>query len=297
MTKTRYFAIAAIVALIATSCTSDTVQEQIEMIKEVELLEGNTLKFKDQATFDRYVSEGIEAPAGFYSIYQNFNDAMNEAEAYYEREGGYEEFKQKYSGLYFPEFEDDYSAYLPVSDESKARFLNLNGEVYIGGELKNFKDVDTYEKLDELGLAMPEYLSVSTRAEVLGEIKYNDRKLWINATSKRTGNMYYYQNSPVVPYQIHLEVCFRKKGFLGLWYNYSSHTELHMPGLLFFQGFNVYTSKYDDMDGPSSHDYYVNVNASHIGQNIGVGTWTFGVIFQGFGGVAGDQLFTFKVTI
>lgn len=71
---------------------------------------------------------------GFYSLYDYFTDAMNEAESYYDRPGGYEEFKAKYAMLYFPEEGDDYSAYLPVKDQKIAKLLNANGEVSINGK-------------------------------------------------------------------------------------------------------------------------------------------------------------------
>jgi hypothetical protein len=212
MKHIKLMAIIMVLAIFAVSCTDESVQ-QLENAKDVELLEGNILKFKDRITFDRYVSDGLEAPTGFYSIYQNFNDAMSEAESYYDHEGGYQEFKEKYNGLYFPEYEEDYSAYLPVSDDVKAKFLNLSGEVYIGNELKNFKDVSTYEKILETGKGMLRY-DIKARSKAEGTdlatglplnglncIYYNDRELWVNTS---------YSSSGITP-TIMIEVCFRKK--------------------------------------------------------------------------------------
>ena len=88
---------------------------------------------------------------GFHSLYDDFTNAMNEAESYYDRLGGYEEFKEKYSMLYFPEEGDDYSAYLPVSDKNIAKLLNSKGEVIIGGNTVNLLDISSYEQLKQLG--------------------------------------------------------------------------------------------------------------------------------------------------
>jgi hypothetical protein len=287
MKNIRFFVVTLIATLFA-ACTDDNVQ-QIENIKDVELLDGNILKFKDQATFDRYVSEGIKAPEGFYSIYQNFDEAMSEAESYYDREGGYEEFKQKYASLYFPEYKDDYSAYLPVSEDAKAKFLNLNGEVYIKDELKNFKDVDTYEKLMELGKGMARY-DVKTKRKAEGTdpgtglplnglncIYYNDRELWVNTD---------YNGSIATSPAIHIEICFRKKGFLGAWYNYSSES--------FFGCDKTDVSSYPDFssgnirpgDGYSSHDHYI-LRAAQIRS---AKVW---VSFRGFGETHGFDKFYF----
>ena len=71
---------------------------------------------------------------GFHSMYDDYVNALNEAESYYERHGGYEEFKEKYSMLFFPEEGDDYCAYLPISRKNVAKLVNSNGDVIIGDE-------------------------------------------------------------------------------------------------------------------------------------------------------------------
>ncbi|MDR0575085.1 MAG: hypothetical protein LBG96_13875 [Tannerella sp.] len=55
---------------------------------------GYESRFPDSETMSKY---------GFYSLYDDFIVAMEEAESYYDREGGYEEFKKKHPALYFPE--------------------------------------------------------------------------------------------------------------------------------------------------------------------------------------------------
>ncbi|MDD2247240.1 MAG: hypothetical protein PHC39_09250, partial [Proteiniphilum sp.] len=90
----------------------------------------------------------------FESLYAEFVQAMKEAESYYDRIEGYEEFKVKFPGLYYPEHGDDYSAYLPVSDEAIAKLTNREGKVIIAGEVRDMRDIFTYEKLVELNLTL-----------------------------------------------------------------------------------------------------------------------------------------------
>ena len=68
-------------------------------------------------------------------MYDEYSEAMSVAESYYEREGGYEEFKEKYPHFYYPERGNDYSAYLPVSNFSTAKFISPEGNVIINGEV------------------------------------------------------------------------------------------------------------------------------------------------------------------
>jgi hypothetical protein len=74
---------------------------------------------------------------------------MTEADDYYQREGGYEEFKVKFPNLYYPEYEEDYAAFLPVSDEAIAKLLNQQGKVIIAGKEIDMRDVFSYEKIHE----------------------------------------------------------------------------------------------------------------------------------------------------
>lgn len=191
----------------------------------------------------------------FCSLYDYYVEAMNEAESYYDRPGGYEEFKEKYSMLYFPEQGDDYSAYLPVSNKNIAKLLNSEGEVIINGNTVNLLDISSYEKLEKTGLTMPEENLNNLRNGNVGleinqlSTKYNsrgDRKLWVNV--HRKGFKLPDPSGLTVPY-IQVEVCFRKKGFLRKWYNYSSETILRLRGSIF---------GVDSKGGFSSHDYIMN---------------------------------------
>lgn len=181
---------------------------------------------------------------GFHSIYDDFVNAMNEAESYYERHGGYEEFKEKYSMLFFPEEGDDYSAYLPISNKNVAKLVNSNGDVIIGDEKINLIDIHSYEDLINLGLTPPTgdenqlfNTILSYPVNGLPEVRCNNRKLWV-VTRLTPGP------NPAISQEIRVEVCFRKKGFLGVWYNYKENSRLLWePGAFYVKS------------GYSSHDY------------------------------------------
>lgn len=214
----------------------------------------------------------------FHSLHDIFTEAMEEAENYYDRKGGYEEFKEKYSALYFPEEGSDYSAYLPVCDENIAYFLNEEGNIIIGNEMKNLKDISNYQQLVDLERTFPEEdvtsdsTSIQLRSSWVGPT-YNchggDRRIWIKSNTSKKGDLHVRNGY----YCIHVEVCFRKKGFLGQWYNYSSTTTLELPEYVMNdKAFKVTKS------GTSSHDYYVPycpVNRISIIDVVGWGTVTY----------------------
>ncbi len=160
----------------------------------------------------------------FTSLFDEYEQAMKEADDYYQREGGYEEFKQKFPNLYYPEYKDDYTAYLPVSDETIAKLLNKEGKVIISGVERDMRDINSYQQLSELGIGIPdiddqeEENFVTTRSGMpwvvltTSKQKINSkRKAWLTLrsgikdgkTDKNLGRV---------------DLCFRKKGILG-WYN------------------------------------------------------------------------------
>jgi hypothetical protein len=73
-------------------------------------------RYENIKIFEKYLSQSEIDVQGFNSLFNIFSKAMDEAESYYDRSGGYEEFKAKYSALYFPEEGDDYSAYRQKSN-------------------------------------------------------------------------------------------------------------------------------------------------------------------------------------
>lgn len=222
---------------------------------------------------------------GFNSIYDDFVRAMKEAESYYDTEEGYKQFKEKYSNLYFPEYNDDYSAYLPVSDKNIAKLLNSNGDVMIEGKVVNLIDIKSYNQLVELGLTPPEnsnLMKVSMAAtdyplNNLPETRCNNRKLWINCRV-RPGS------STGVFEEIFFEVCFRKKGFLGAWYNYDSETTIGWES-------GMSWSK----PGYSSHDY-LWARTFQGAQPVPFRGLMY-VIFRGFGQECGNTKYYFRVDL
>lgn len=260
----------------------EVVDENVISLRKGELSKASNyaLHFKDEATYtnairhfeaQRFVQPSlrrslakesiksnsiVDLPTGFYSLEDVYVEAMKEAESYYERLGGYEQFKAKYTCLYFPEKEGDYSAFRPVSSKAVARLVNPEGYVVIGDRILNKKDIFSYEQLKELELTMPEDKDENQLRSSGGEEleidgmspKYNDRrdrKVWVSVTGNRA-----YKN---------FEVCFRKKGLLGVWYNYWSETELKirsqnppeppLPPLYYWYELKA--------KGYSSHDYIV----------------------------------------
>ena len=179
---------------------------------------------------------------GFKSIYNDYEEAMNEADNYYDSMEHYYEFKEKHPTLFFPEYENDYSAYLPVSNKYVAQLLNINGDVKIGGEIVNMKDVNSYEQLVELGEAMPEY-DISTY-DYTGDYLNGTPELKNGGDRKLKIRVYCEPGSEGVYQAIVVDVSFRKKGAFGAWYNYKSNTTLGWVG-----------GQSWSKSGFSSHDY------------------------------------------
>lgn len=191
--------------------------------------------------------------AEFKSLFDEYNQAMNEADDYYQREGGYEEFKAKYPNLYFPEYGEDYAAFLPVSDEAVAKLLNLDGKVRIAGTDVDYRDVDSYERIVELGLGMPEYeylANPETKAfsdiVTLTEDRQTvnaKRKAWIT----RRGIKFHEASAKIG----RVDLCFRKKGFLG-WYN----------GKMISRSYSM-TRSFSGAFRKEYHPFYFNDNSPH----------------------------------
>lgn len=163
----------------------------------------------------------VTSVENFISLYEEFSQAMAEADNYYQREGGYEEFKAMFPHLYYPEYEGDYSAFLPVSDESIAKLINQNGKVLIAGKEVDFRDVWSYDTIRELGLGMPQGTDNESLTKAFTDVvtltleKQNvnsKRKAWITLRGIAIDQIEF---SGKVG---RIDLCFRKKGFLG-WYN------------------------------------------------------------------------------
>lgn len=242
--------------------------------KSVENDEGLILKFKDESTFNRIVEElnsssnedvlAWENNLGFTSLNTIFEEAMEEAANLDESEGAYKAFKAKYSeSLYFPEYKEDYGAYLPVSEESLAFVLNKKGEVMVGDEKRSYVDIVNYIQLQQAGEAL---YDMDENTPMLLNFKENDyigaqydsgwrqnpdgdRKLKL-----KIGRRVYNRNTTTGAFalRLHFEISFRKKTWLG-WSNYSSETTTNTTFTIHDRT-RVTCSQTEE--GKSSHDHY-----------------------------------------
>ncbi|MDD2244572.1 MAG: DUF4848 domain-containing protein [Dysgonamonadaceae bacterium] len=158
-------------------------------------------------------------------MYDEYKEAMNVAESYYEREGGYEEFKEKYPNFYYPEEGKDFSAYLPVSNVNLAKFITPEGNVMIGNKVYNMCDINSYSQLDSLGLTLqlddtPFYLATRATKTFTNYIpmQYNTNK---NRRMEVNFNRYFSDGASGI---FEVRISFRLKNFLGIWYNASGTT-------------------------------------------------------------------------
>lgn len=274
-----------VVACILTSCASEEdldVSNQIESSgiitiagKEIEKVNG-TLSFESEAELKEIannlipfgVTKSVDGTLvedysqvnklrenGFVSLYDVFENALNDVDLYYDREGGYEEFKEKYSCLFFPEVGDDISPYLPISDRNLAMLADANGEVLIANQKVSLKDITTYQQLKDLGLTPPggitlmaERGDVITGLNSIPETRVGENKVWVK--------VHYREYDGHIPIA-RVEVCFRKKYFLG-WSNHNSNTSARLSG---GSGFKMYTGTNISMQGFSSHDYKYSIPA------------------------------------
>lgn len=273
----------ALIALF--SCGNEELVENETGINKLKEDKVNILSFSDEIEFFNSVetirksdNNSIETRSGtigsnFHSLFDEYQQALDEADLYYQSEAGYKEFKAKYPSLYFPEYKDDYSAYLPVSDESISKLLNNEGKVLIEGKEKDFRDVFSYDKIKELGLAIPfidnpeiEIPVVKESDIPIIEIKYPGSVLNSNFnpqidttftrvdqfaggldgsesfpfynSSKKTKlwvNSYIWNSNVHHGYlSLYITVSFRKKGFLGVWYNGKASSNAWLESLTYY---------------------------------------------------------------
>lgn len=113
--------------------SSGTDSETLIRFRDEEVL--NKTKCMLQNMTSEEQKEWIAQLGGFESLKDIYNQAMLEAESYYDREGGYEEFKAKYPMFYYPEEGEDYGAYLPYIDESLPSITNEYGNIMVGNQV------------------------------------------------------------------------------------------------------------------------------------------------------------------
>lgn len=240
----------------------------LRLFGEVVEQKDGVLKFNDEASFEKVLkalgaaqavmtkagNDGVVVDAdyvlddnGFQSMYDDYVASADEAELYYDRWEDYYRFKEKYSNLYFPEFKDDYSAYLPISDKNIAKLANKEGYIMVGEELVDCKDITTYEDLEKQGLAIPNF-KMRDAGDII-HYREGDNLVWVKT------NDWGFNNGRHVQF----EVCFRDKGFLGIWYNRSASTHLWASATVF--GFT--DSGDGTQEGMSSHNYTFAFNVGN----------------------------------
>lgn len=240
----------------------------LRLFGEVVEQKDGVLKFSDEVSFKKVLKNLGEAQAvmtkagndgvgvdadyalednGFQSIYDDYVASADEAELYYDRWEDYYQFKDKYSNLYFPELENDYSAYLPISDKNIAKLANKEGFIMIGDELVDCKDITTYEDLERLGLAIPNF-KMRDPGDII-HYREGDNMVWVKIHDQGFNGKRLFQ----------FEVCFRDKGFLGVWYNRRASTHLWASATVY----GVTDSDDWTKESMSSHDYSFAFNVSN----------------------------------
>lgn len=265
-----------------TSCTNDleTMEEVSlgEQKKDIVLLEGNSLtkssndqsdnilQFKDRTVLDETISHlkkmtneerlEWEKEMNFISLNSIYEKALDEvtimegtAEDYYNLKDEYQSY------LYFPEYKEDYGVYLPVGDEEVASVLNKNGEVMIGDEVINMKDIFSYGdlQLTRNSLYDLEVLPRLSNKDYIGNqydsgwSEHGSRKCKLKAGRR-------IMDVKKTEIALHIEISFRKKGVFG-WMNYKETTQT--TGNYGPQQGPVFDTFYQEETGRSSHDHYV----------------------------------------
>lgn len=235
--------------------------------------EDKILKFRDENAFQQTVamlnsfsqSDFIcwEQEAGFESLRTLFDQAMEDAADLDQTPETYFAFKAKYDGsLYFPEYGEDYGAYLPVSRKELTCVLNKNGDVMVGNDVRNYRDIedyvslqlagDAYYEMDQADKPTPLYYSNGDYVDSQydsGWTVIDDRKLKLKIGRR------IYDSDRTTGYflmKLHYEISFRKKTALG-WSNYSSETTTNTT--VTFDNSQTQTFSQTE-EGKSSHDHY-----------------------------------------
>lgn len=264
-----------------------------EDVKTVDSQRSPILSFSSEEDFFdavKSIKQGVQTKslinqlnqdAAFISLYHEYDEAMENADDYYQREGGYEEFKARFPHLYYPEYGEDYSAFLPVKDEDVAKLLNPEGKVIIDGDERDYRDIWSYDQLLELGLGMPEYedgynVTTKTLSDVytltVNKQEINSkRKAWIT----RRGILLDTDLFGLVKYG-RLDLCFRKKGILG-WYNGKLSSRLYVirPDHFGPSFVKHYSEIGPYVDKASPHKYLVAARLEGSNELLGSDTFYF----------------------
>jgi hypothetical protein len=299
--KVKHLLVALLVPF-ACACSNDSLNEVVDQSNQPQVVSRsaeNMLSFESEASFRQTVNllssmdeneqkSWISSHLGIITSLKDIYDmAMEDAASLDESREAYLAYKSKYENiLYFSSYKDDCGAYLPVNNRVVALLTNINGDVKIGNEVRNLKDISNYTQLQEAGLAMYDaeedrnyvesrsasdapIVSVSKAGEPIGNNKIyeyssgwyqeNKRKIKLNC-GRQVSTID--SNRRVITPKLHIEISFRKKTWLG-WSNYSSKTTTTGT----FTGGYVGTINFHK-SADSSHDWYQDFTAANIG-NIG----------------------------
>lgn len=247
------------------------------------------LKFRDEAVFMETLAllEGMTREerenwnkqfGNFKSLDQTYNLAMQEADNLDFTEEEYMQFKEKYSSfLYFPEYQDDFGAYVPFESLSYAYITDKKGRYMIGDKVVELNKINNYEQLQKSGQALYSleetgsdktlkaggYNSIK-RVDVKSKFAGQAASNWFRGGRKNGKKLQFKVGRRIKPFtspnpmggnpilhgvntSLDVEITFRKKGFLGKWYNYSSETDTEIAYLGKTEKFHK--------GGVSSHDW------------------------------------------
>lgn len=270
----------ALIVPLACACSNESLNEVVESTQPqiVSRSVENMLSFDTEASFQQAVNtlksmnsweekdSWLKSNFGdFQSMQSVYDSAMAEAENLGETEEEYKSFKDKYSTLYFPMYQEDYGYYIPLRDLDMASLVNENGDVRIAGNVVNKKDITSYDDLMALGRAYYESpKGMQSRAAATSETFIFNRDVENIGTTWDLG--WHHENGKKVKLKVrrrivnwamllHTEFCFRKKTWLG-WTNYSSKSTITGTAKMYndsgvcLQTINISHSE----SGHSSHD-------------------------------------------
>lgn len=245
--KVKHLLVALLVPF-ACACSNDSLNEVVDQSNQPQVVSRsaeNMLSFDSEASFQQAVetlksmnsweekNSWLKSNFGdFQSMQSVYDAAMVEAENLGETEEEYKSFKDKYSTLYFPMYQEDCGYYIPLKDLDMATLVNENGNVRIAGNVVNKKDITSYQELMDLGRAYYEGSkgAQSRAVGTSGETFIFDKNVedigstWDSGWHKENGKKVKLKiRRRIVDWsmKLHTEFCFRKKTVFG-WANYSS---------------------------------------------------------------------------
>lgn len=144
------------------------VKSEVRSVTDFQTIDPNeyVLKFKDEQVYLNTLSKlsklNSEARSKWASTFTPFissdsifNQAMLVADSLeFNTVEDYSYFKNKYQRyLYFPEYEEDFGAYLPYEDKVEAVIYSKSGIIMIGDNIILKDKISTYEELQKTGQA------------------------------------------------------------------------------------------------------------------------------------------------